>query len=183
MGSSLRSGRNCGWGEWMSSVLSTFNTTTEVRPLSKAPNPQLLPRRPLLRVCVHGVYVFTTVCVHLDGLNAEHKFWVWVTILGHTSLLSFIYISIYSCIHPSFYISIHLFLHACIHPSFYRSIHLSIAACIHPSIDQSIRPFSILSFIHSYILLSTSESIHPSKTFGQCFDNISVFLHRIFLLK
>ncbi len=31
-------------------------------------------------VCVHGV------CVHLDGLNAEHKFWVWVTILGHMSL-------------------------------------------------------------------------------------------------
>ncbi len=26
------------------------------------------------------------VCVHLDGLNAEHKFRVWVTILGHTSL-------------------------------------------------------------------------------------------------
>ncbi len=31
-------------------------------------------------VCVHSV------CVHLDGLNAEHKFRVWVTILGHTSL-------------------------------------------------------------------------------------------------
>ncbi len=30
--------------------------------------------------------VFTAVCVHLDGLNAEHKFRVWVTILGHTSL-------------------------------------------------------------------------------------------------
>ncbi len=30
--------------------------------------------------------VFTTVCVHLDGSNAEHKFQVWVTILGHTSL-------------------------------------------------------------------------------------------------
>ncbi len=29
--------------------------------------------------------VFTTVCVHLDGLNAERKFRVWVTILGHTS--------------------------------------------------------------------------------------------------
>ncbi len=26
------------------------------------------------------------MCVHLDGLNAEHKFQVWVTILGHTSL-------------------------------------------------------------------------------------------------
>ncbi len=24
--------------------------------------------------------------VHLDGLNAEHKFRVWVTTLGHTSL-------------------------------------------------------------------------------------------------
>ncbi len=24
--------------------------------------------------------------MHLDGLNTEHKFQVWVTILGHTSL-------------------------------------------------------------------------------------------------
>ncbi len=32
------------------------------------------------------VCVFTTVCVHLDGLNAEHKFQVWDTILGKTSL-------------------------------------------------------------------------------------------------
>ncbi len=58
MGSSLRSGRDCRWGEWITSTLSTFNTTTEVRPLSKAPNPQLLPGRrnigcPLLQVCVH----------------------------------------------------------------------------------------------------------------------------------
>ncbi len=75
----------------MYSALS-LNTTTEV-PLSKAPNPQLLPGRhsingcPLLRVCVHGVCVFTAVCVcTLDGLNAEHKFRVWVTILGHMSL-------------------------------------------------------------------------------------------------
>ncbi len=42
----------------MSSALSTLNTTTEMRPLSKAPNPQLLPGRrsingcPLLHVCV-----------------------------------------------------------------------------------------------------------------------------------
>ncbi len=59
---------------------STFNTTTEV-PLSKAPNPQLLPGRrsingcPLLRVFVHGVCVCSLLCVcTLDGLNAEHKF-------------------------------------------------------------------------------------------------------------
>ncbi len=66
----------------MYSALSTFNTTTEVS-LSKAPNPQLLPgRRNMAGVCVHGVCVFTAVCVHLDGLNAEHKFRVWVTILG-----------------------------------------------------------------------------------------------------
>ncbi len=30
--------------------------------------------------------VFTAVSVHLDGLNAEDKFRVWVTILGHTPL-------------------------------------------------------------------------------------------------
>ncbi len=55
VGSNLRSGRNCCWGEWTTSVLSTFDTTIEVS-------------------------------VHLNGLNAEHKFQVWVTILGHTSL-------------------------------------------------------------------------------------------------
>ncbi len=30
--------------------------------------------------------MFTAVSVHLDGLNAEDKFRVWVTILGHTPL-------------------------------------------------------------------------------------------------
>ncbi len=65
----------------MYSALSTFNTTTEV-PLSKALNLQLLPGRR----SIHGVCVFTTVCMHLDGLNAEQKFRVWVTILGHMSL-------------------------------------------------------------------------------------------------
>ncbi len=82
----------------MYSTLSTFNTTTEM-PLSKAPNPQLLPGRrsingcPLLRVwftvcvCVHGVCVCSLLCVcTLDGLIAEHKFRVWVTILGRISL-------------------------------------------------------------------------------------------------
>ncbi len=38
----VSAGRNCRWGEWMSSALSTLNTTTEVL-LSKTPNPQLLP--------------------------------------------------------------------------------------------------------------------------------------------
>ncbi len=87
-----------GGGEWMTSALFTLSAMTEVRPLSKAPDPQLLPGHrsinccPLLLLCVHGVCVFTTlcwvcvcVCVHLDGLNAEHKFWVWDTIPGHTS--------------------------------------------------------------------------------------------------
>ncbi len=62
----------------MYSALSTLNTTTEV-PLIKAPNPQLLPGCrsingcPLLRVCVHGVSVFTAVCVHFGWVNAEHE--------------------------------------------------------------------------------------------------------------
>ncbi len=80
---------NCGGGGGMYSSLSTFNTTIEV-PLSKAPNPQLLPGRrsingcPLLRVCVHGVCVFTAVCVHLgcDKCRARsmgHHTWSYVT--------------------------------------------------------------------------------------------------------
>ncbi len=39
------------------------------------------------------VCVFTTVCVHLDGLNAEHKFRVWVTISDHTSLSQNVFMS------------------------------------------------------------------------------------------
>ncbi len=69
----------------MYSALSTLNTTTEV-PLSKAPNPQLLPGRRSINahcpgVCSRCVCVFTAV----DGLNAEHNFRVWVTILGRMS--------------------------------------------------------------------------------------------------
>ncbi len=37
-----------------------------------------------LGVCSRCVCVFTTVCVYLDGLNAEHKFRVWVTTSLHT---------------------------------------------------------------------------------------------------
>ncbi len=71
----------------MYSALSTFNTTTDV-PLSKEPNPQLLHGsrsiNALLRVCVCVcvcVRVRVRVCT-LDGLNTEHKFRVWVIILG-----------------------------------------------------------------------------------------------------
>ncbi len=66
-------------------------TTTEV-PLSKTPNPQLLPGHrningcPLLRVCVHGVCVFTAVCVHLGWVKCRaqipsmgHHTWPYVT--------------------------------------------------------------------------------------------------------
>ncbi len=81
----------------MYSALSTLNTTTEV-PLSKAPNPQLLPGRcsigcPLLRVCVHGVCVFTAVCVHFGWvkcraqiLSMANHTWPHVTSLSLFSL-------------------------------------------------------------------------------------------------
>ncbi len=98
VGSNLRSSRDCRWGEWMYSALFTLNTTTEV-PLSKAPNLQLLPGRrsindcPLLRVCVHGVCVFTAVCVHLGWVKCRaripsmgHHSWLYVTSLHFTSL-------------------------------------------------------------------------------------------------
>ncbi len=67
----------------MSSALSTFNTTTEERLLSKAPKLQMLLGRPALAVpapvcgfqCECFVH-FSLLCVYLDGLNAEHKFQV-----------------------------------------------------------------------------------------------------------
>ncbi len=58
-----------------------LNTMTWGRPLSKAPNPQLLPGCcsigcPLLWVCVHSmcVCVFTALCVHLDGTSHYFTF-------------------------------------------------------------------------------------------------------------
>ncbi len=78
----------------MYSALSTFNSTTEVA-LSKPPNPQLLPGRRSIKwlptapgVCSQRVCVCvcSLLCVcTLDVLNAEHKFRVWVTILGRMS--------------------------------------------------------------------------------------------------
>ncbi len=44
------------------------------------------------------------MCVHLDGLNAEHQFRVWVTILDNTSLffLFFYYYLIKGSVFQSF---------------------------------------------------------------------------------
>ncbi len=70
----------------MSSALSALNITTEV-PLSKASNPQLLPVRRSKKCLPTAPGVCSLLCVcALDGINAEHKFRVWVTILGHMSL-------------------------------------------------------------------------------------------------
>ncbi len=60
--------------------------------LSKPPNPQLfpglqhkwLPTAP--GVCSRCVCVFTAVCVHFGLVNADHEFWVWVTLLRCMSL-------------------------------------------------------------------------------------------------
>ncbi len=59
--------QGCGFESRLRQELST-----EVRPLSKAPNPQLLPGHrsfgcPLLQVWVH-----------LDGLNLENTFHCWL---------------------------------------------------------------------------------------------------------
>ncbi len=75
----------------MNSTLSTFNTMTEV-PLSKHRTPNCSPGAGAMAAhcsgCVFTVCVcslLTTVCVHLDGLNAEDQFREWVTILDNTS--------------------------------------------------------------------------------------------------
>ncbi len=75
-----RASRNCRWGSECTALSQYLNTTTEV-PLSKALNSQLLTGCRSINGCPCSGCVFT-----LDGINAEHKLRVWVTILGHTSL-------------------------------------------------------------------------------------------------
>ncbi len=60
--------RGCGFESWLRQELST----TEVRPLSKASNPQLLPG------CRSVGCPLLQVRVHLDGLNAENTFHCWL---------------------------------------------------------------------------------------------------------
>ncbi len=108
LGSNLRSGRDCRWGEWITSTLSTFNTMTEVRPLSKAPNPQLLPGRrsigcPLLQVYVHYcVCALGWVKCRAQIPSMGHHTW------PHTTSLS-IFQNSYAFI-KVMYISVHIIL-------------------------------------------------------------------------
>ncbi len=64
-----------GGGGWMSSALSTLNTTTEV-PLSKTPNPQLLPGRHCSG-CVFTVCV--CVCAHFGWVKCRAQ----IQSMGH----------------------------------------------------------------------------------------------------
>ncbi len=123
MGSSLRSGRDCRWGEWITSTLSTLNTMTEVRPLSKAPNPQLLPFQhssigcPLLQVYVHYcVCTLGWVKCRAQILSMGHHTWPHTTSLSPyifnislmasfydwrpASLISILLMSLYNCFSP-----------------------------------------------------------------------------------
>ncbi len=107
VGSSLRSGRDCRWGEWITSTLSTLNTTTEVKPLSKAPNPQLLSGRhsigcPLLQVYVHYcVCTLGWVKCRAQIPSMGHHTW------PHTTSLS---VSFPLLIH-TYYINTHIWKH------------------------------------------------------------------------
>ncbi len=60
--------RGCGFESRLRQDLST----TALRSLSKAPNPQMLPG------CRSVGCPLLQVCVHLDGLNAENTFHCWL---------------------------------------------------------------------------------------------------------
>ncbi len=70
-----RAGRICKWGEWMYRALSPPSIPRLRCPWARHRTPQhkWLPTAP---------GVFTAVCVYFGWVNAEHKFHVWVTILG-----------------------------------------------------------------------------------------------------
>ncbi len=86
---------------WVSGPTGIVGGGSECPALSPPSIPRLrwdpwLPTAP--GVCSQHMCVcslLTTVCVHFNGLNAEHKFQVWVTILGNLSFhfLSFPFLS------------------------------------------------------------------------------------------
>ncbi len=80
----------CSWG--FGALLKGFTSVVDTSCQSRDSNPQpwvtsgfksnalsIRPRLPCVCVCVRA-------CAHLNGLNAEHKFRIWVTTLGITSL-------------------------------------------------------------------------------------------------
>ncbi len=75
-------------GPALSSTLNTMTETleqgTEPTTAPWAPQQKWLPTAPgvcslcvCVCVCVCVCFLLTAVCVHLDGINAEHKFQVW----------------------------------------------------------------------------------------------------------
>ncbi len=90
----------------MYNALSTLNTTTELT-LSKAPNPQLLPGRRRIgcphRVCVHGVCVFTAVCVHLGWVKYRAQIPSIVSpylVVCHVTSLQCLNVARINCLQP-----------------------------------------------------------------------------------
>ncbi len=65
VGLSPGTGRDCRWGSEWPVLSSTLNTTTAVRPLSKASNPQLLSGRRSKKMAAHCSGCMFMVCVCL----------------------------------------------------------------------------------------------------------------------
>ncbi len=87
-GLSLGSGRNW-WWRGVNNCHSLPPSIPRVRwdPWARHRTPNCSPASQQNLAAHCSRCVFTNVCVHLDGLNVEHKFPVWVTTFGHTSLL------------------------------------------------------------------------------------------------
>ncbi len=96
-GSSLGPAGTLSGGKWISSALSTLNTTTEV-PLSKPPNPHLLPGRckingcPLLRVRIHLRWVQYRKMFMSLSLGPDCR---WGSVLSTFNTKDMVYISTY----------------------------------------------------------------------------------------
>ncbi len=79
VGSSLCTGRNCWWGVNNQRSLPPLIPRLRWDPWARYRTPNCFPGGAAIWPSALGVFK----CVHLDELNAEHKFRVWVIILGH----------------------------------------------------------------------------------------------------
>ncbi len=102
IGSSLRSGRDCRWGEWITSALfhpQSHNWGEALEQGTEPPTaPQVpqhwLPTAPGVCVCVCVCSLLTTVWCALGWVKCRAQIPSMDTILGHTS---FPFLKLYSC--------------------------------------------------------------------------------------
>ncbi len=108
----------------MYSAFSPFNNTTEVRPLSKAPDPQLLPGCHSNTAAHCSEHVFAAVCVCSLLCVCVHG----VCVCVHCCVCSLLCVSVHCCVCSLLCVSVFTAVCVC---SLCVSVFTAVSECIH----------------------------------------------------